>query len=205
MRSFVAVPFAEDLKCAYRSLYDEGRAAYPRLRWVRPENLHLTIRFLGETATELVEPLRLEIEKALAPEVPFSFTIGPPGQFSGGRHPAPRILWFGLSAGRDSLERVARTVERAVRCCGFPRERRPWRPHLTVARNPGRSPQSVTAADWERLGRHCGLAGLSMKVENVALVESTLRPEGPLYSLVWEARLGASESRKNDDNSEQEH
>jgi hypothetical protein len=65
-----------------------------------------------------------------------------------------------------------------------------------VARNSRRSPQAVAAEDWERLGRDCGLAGLTVKVENVALLESTLRAEGPLYSLVWEAPLGVSGSRE---------
>lgn len=197
MRSFVAVPFAEDVKNAYRNLYDEGRRLYPRLRWVRPENLHITVRFLGETDPGVVEPLRLEVEAEVVREASFSLTVGPPGQFSGGR--APRVLWFGLAAGGSRLWRVARGVESAAQRCGFTRERRPWRPHLTVARNPGRSPQSLTGSDWERLGRDCGLAGLTMKVENVALLESTLRAGGPLYSLLWEAPLGASGSSEDDD------
>ena len=194
MRSFVAVPFTDDVKRAYRGLYDEGRSLFPRLRWVRPENLHLTVRFLGDTSPEVVKPLREEVAGVVGREAPFSLTIGPPGQFAD-RAGAPRILWLGIESGRGFLERVARGVERAARRCGFPRERRPWRPHLTVARNPTRSPQSLTVADWERLGRECGLAGLTMKVENVALLKSALRPEGPLYSLVWEVPLGASGSQ----------
>ncbi len=194
MRSFVAVPFTDDVKRAYRVLYDEGRALFPRLRWVRPENLHLTVRFLGDTPLEVVQPLREAVAGEVAREAAFSLTIGPPGQFSG-RAGAPRVLWLGIEAGRESLLRIARGVERAARRCGFPRERRPWRPHLTVARNPTRSPQSPIPADWDRLGRECGLAGLTMKVENVALLKSALRPEGPLYSLVWEVPLGASGSQ----------
>ncbi len=195
MRSFVAVPFAEDVKGAYRALYDEGRSLFPLLRWVRPENLHLTVRFLGDTPPEVVGPLREAVAAEVAREASFSLTIGPPGQFSG-RAGAPRVLWFAIEMGRGILERVARGVERAARRCGFPRERRPWRPHLTVARNPTRSPQSLTVTDWERLGRECGLAGLTMKVENVALLKSTPRADGPLYSLVWEAPLGASASQE---------
>ena len=195
MRSFVAVPFTDDVKRAYRGLYDEGRSLFPRLRWVRPENLHLTVRFLGDTSPEVVKPLQEEVAGEVGREAPFSLTIGPPGQFSGRAGAPPRVLWLGIEAGRGFLERVARGVERAARRCGFPRERRPWQPHLTVARNPMRSPQPLTVTDWERLGRECGLAGLTMKVENVVLLKSTPRSGGSLYSLVWEAPLGASGSQ----------
>ncbi len=198
VRSFLAVPFAADVKARYRTLYEEGRSRYPRLRWVAPENLHITVRFLGDTSPEVVEPLREAVASEVAREAAFSFTIGPPGQFLGPSG-VPRVLWLAIEDGPGCLEHVARGVERAVRRCGFPRERHPWRPHLTVARNSRHSPQSVAVGDWECLGRDCGLAGLSVNVENVALLESTLRAEGPLYSLVWEAPLGVSGSREDDD------
>lgn len=191
MRTFIAVPFDDHLIRAYNTLYDEGRAAYPRLRWVRPENLHLTLRFLGNTAPELAESLRVEVEAVVGREAPFSFTLGPPGQFSGGAGGFPRVLWFGVGEGRSALESLARGIEKAARHCGFPRERRPWRPHLTVARNSRRSPQPVTDSEWKRLAGECGLAGLSAKVDNVRLLESTLKPEGPRYSVVWKLPLGS--------------
>lgn len=202
MRTFIAVPFDDQLTRIYQRLYDEGRAAYPRLRWVHPGNLHLTLRFLGDTAPDLVEPLRLEVEAVVGSEAPFSFTIGGPGQFSAGGGAAPRVLWFGVDEGRSGLERLARGIEKAARRCGFPRERRPWRPHLTVARNTRRSPQSLADSDWKRLGSECGLAGLSVTVDNVWLLESDLRPEGPRYSAVWKTPLGASERPENDDKDE---
>ena len=196
MRTFIAVPFADKIRGAYQTLYERGRSLHPGLRWVAPENLHLTLRFLGETDPERVEPLRTEVGAEVAQYRPFCFTLGNPGHFSGGRGSALRVLWFGVRAGENPLAGLAKRIEGAVRRCGFPRERGPWRAHLTVARNPQRSPSPLSAAEWKRLGLDCGLAGLSAKVENIVLLESELRPEGPLYSSLWEARLGASGMEK---------
>ncbi len=85
MRTFIAVPFAGEIRGAYQTLYERGRSLYPRLRWVAPENLHLTLRFLGETDPERVEPLRTEVGAEVARDRPFCFTLGHPGHFSRGR------------------------------------------------------------------------------------------------------------------------
>ena len=196
MRIFIAVQLDESILDAYRkTFYERGRTLYPDLRWVAPDNLHLTMRFLGETAPERVEPLRVEVEAAVGPHAPFEFRLGKPGCFPGGGG-VPRVFWLGLGEGCTALERLAKGIERAVRRSGFPGEKRPWRAHLTVARNSKRSPRRVAESEWERLGLESGLAGLRARVDNVALLESMLRPEGPLYSLVWEAHLGATETEQ---------
>lgn len=183
MRTFLAIDLNDEIRHAYAELYERGRR-YDGLRWVLPQNLHITLRFLGAIDPERTAPLASDVEAEIAHLVPFRMTIGAPGSFGPCDH--PRVLWFGVGFGTRALRQLARQVERAARRSGFPKERRPWRPHLTVARNPRR----VRMDGWQELAGDCKLAGLSQNVENVTLYSSTLRPgERPVYSPVWRLTL----------------
>lgn len=134
MRSFVAIlpppEVQEALARAARSLPVIG------VRWVRPENIHLTLKFLGEIpeeSTPQIDAALSEIARARSP-----FHIQPEGL---GAFPSPqraRILWAGVGAGSTDLEELAATVDEALSSLGFEREQRSFRAHLTLGRARGR-------------------------------------------------------------------
>jgi 2'-5' RNA ligase len=127
MRLFVAlVPPAEaraELAAAIREL-----PTPPRLRWTRPEQWHLTLAFLAEvdnsSCGQLVERLGRVARRHAPPEL----ALGGAGRFGG------RVLWTRVDGDRVALRRLVDAVRAAVRRCGLPTERRPYRPHLTLAR-----------------------------------------------------------------------
>jgi RNA 2',3'-cyclic 3'-phosphodiesterase len=131
IRAFVAVGVPDLQRDRLAGCLETWRAVAPGFRWVTPESLHLTIRFLGG-----VEPGRLDALsdalRSLAVE-PFEVGVGGIGSF--GRGSAVRVVWLGLTAGGGALGRLAREVEARSASLGFEPEARPYNPHLTLARS----------------------------------------------------------------------
>lgn len=134
-RLFVAVPLAEPARQAVASLMEDLAARPPRLRWVRPESLHLTIRFLGPTLEDAIAGVREAVTEAAAHARPFAVRLGGTGAFPPrGR---PRVLWVGVVDGEPELAALAAALEDALAARGWPRDDRPFRAHLTLARSDG--------------------------------------------------------------------
>ena len=184
MRAFIAVEMAAGTRERYAAALGGWKERFGGLRWVPPEKLHLTLRFLGKTADEIVEPLQKRVEKAVGSRTPFALRIGAAGCF--GSRKRPRVLWYGLEEGGESLGEIARELETIARALHFEPEERPWRPHLTVARNPASS--AITG--WEEALSNGGLSGLGQTVSEVVLFSSVIRPGGAVYSPVWTVPLG---------------
>ncbi|MDI3299061.1 MAG: RNA 2',3'-cyclic phosphodiesterase [Bacillota bacterium] len=175
-RLFVAVSLEALAAGPLEAIRTEWGSRLPGLRWVERSNLHLTLRFLGETARERVEPLVRRLERVERP------AAGAPVRLAGGgAFPQParaRVIWLGVEA--EWLAPLARAVEAAIREAGWPAEERPFQPHLTVAR--ARRGESVDAAGllegWQ------GRLWAAGSVSEFALYRSQLRPAGPLYTVV---------------------
>ncbi|HEU4759114.1 MAG TPA: RNA 2',3'-cyclic phosphodiesterase, partial [Dehalococcoidia bacterium] len=133
LRLFVAVELGEGVRRALAALQDDlRRRGLTDLRWVRPEGIHLTLKFLGETPTEKVA----DIQEALAAEVagvaPHWLRLGKLGTFGDRR--GPQVLWVDLEGDVSRLAQLQRRIDQALAPLGFPRERREFAPHLTLAR-----------------------------------------------------------------------
>ncbi|HWR03467.1 MAG TPA: RNA 2',3'-cyclic phosphodiesterase [Humidesulfovibrio sp.] len=154
-----------------------GRLA-SRLSWTRPDNWHVTLRFLGE-----VEEARLPgMCEALrgVDFAPFALCLGATGSFS--LRGAPRTVWAGLSEGAEACARLARDVDRALVHCGFEAQARDFRPHVTL----GRVKQAASGDDWEAVGRELavelgGAAFGPALAGKFVLWRSILGPQGPKY------------------------
>jgi RNA 2',3'-cyclic 3'-phosphodiesterase len=134
LRLFVAIPVAPGALEACRALIDEVRAGPTgrNARWVRTENLHLTLRFLGAVARGRVQDVAAAVREAATGSGAFPVTLSGAGAFPpAGR---PRALWLGITEGAGTLAELAAALDRALADRGWPSDDRPYRPHLTVAR-----------------------------------------------------------------------
>lgn len=179
MRSFVAVEVDSSVKDALLRIIDRLRRVPADVRWVARENMHLTLKFLGEIdeaqAARLRELLRVETSRFAPLELEF---VGL------GRFPpqgAPRVVWAGCRGDVDKLKGLAAAVERTAKETGVPPEERPFSAHLTIGRV--KSPRSGRAlAD--------AIAGFAddpfgkQTVRSFTLYKSTLTPDGPIYEAV---------------------
>jgi RNA 2',3'-cyclic 3'-phosphodiesterase len=139
-RIFIATPLSDAAAAEVAALVDRVRAAGASgggrdVRWVRLDGLHLTLRFLGPTLDDRIEPARAAVRAAGAGAHAFDITIGGAGTFPNDAR--PRALWLGLRAGEPALSDLAASVNRALVAAGWPPETRPFRAHLTLARADG--------------------------------------------------------------------
>lgn len=186
MRCFVAVDFPGEIReelGKFASSLSPG-AVGRAVRWMRPENIHLTLKFLGPVDRKTLPELSAALEAALAGHAPFGLTVKGAGVFPPrGR---PRVVWVGLAGETAALAALQSAVESAFEPLGFPREKRPFTPHLTVGRV--RDPRRLTS-----LGPEIAAAGErewgKCVVERVHFMRSELFPTGPRYSILQKVRL----------------
>lgn len=144
-----------------------------RVRWARPENVHLTLRFLGDVQQEDLGDLCAALEEACAKHTPFDASLSGLGAFPSERR--ARILWAGIGAGSERLRSLAADLDAVLSPLGFEREERAYTPHLTL----GRVRHQPANLDLPQIAWD-----LRFLVRRVELVESTLTPEGSVYRIV---------------------
>ncbi len=134
MRTFVALDIDDSIRERLQRFLEGVREFAPDARWVRPESLHITLKFIGEKPADKVE----EIKHALAAikAAQFEFTIRGHGFFPTPR--SARVFWIGIDSG-EALASLAKAVDEAIATIGIPKEDHPFSPHLTLARGGGRS------------------------------------------------------------------
>jgi len=179
VRLFVAVALPEPISAALRGLIQALRGELPGLRWVRPEGIHLTLKFLGEVAETGVPGLEAELSAGLRGALaPFAASVAGLGLFPEGPGRRARVVWVGVTAPGGSLAALRELVERACVRAGYPPERRPFSPHLTLARVGDEGPPpGLAQAVWS--GRQLDLGELA--VDRVTLFQSMLSPQGASY------------------------
>lgn len=187
MRSFVAIELQEKLRASLGKLVAELRSCGADVKWVRPEGIHLTLRFLGEIDPAQVELIHLALGEVVSAHEPFVLTAKGLGCFPSMEQ--ARVVWVGLDGETWRLSTLQREVEKALVELGFPRENRPFRPHLTLGRV--RSPRARHAlVSRIRSMERVDLGEL--QVHAVAQFKSELLPGGARYSLLWKESLGMS-------------
>jgi len=183
VRSFVAVLLPDRVRAGLAAVSVELRGQTRGLAWVRADNLHLTLRFLGELEPRMLEPVREAVAAAAAAVPPFTVSLGGLGGFPSGR--APRVLWASIAAGAAELGTLYVALELALVARGLPGESRPFHPHVTLAR--ARDPRG--AGDLGSvLG--AGPAFGEVRVGTLHLMRSDLGPRGSRYSVLAEVPLG---------------
>jgi 2'-5' RNA ligase len=181
LRLFVAVELPDPIRAAIAGLASglRDRIRDRTLRWSKPEQYHLTLKFLGATGEDLVPKIGERLEAAVRGRTPISLRLGRAGSFGEGKR--LRNAWLGLAGEVDLLKRLAVDVEGALEPLGFPPEARPFSPHLTFVRTRRETPPAVARALHEALSSVSGGEGAEFRVERIVLMESILRPEGSLY------------------------
>jgi len=184
LRSFVAVEIPSSIRQALGALQAKLRGS-GEVKWVRPESIHLTLKFLGEIQPEAVAEIRETLGEVTRRHEPFSVRVSGVGCFPGLSQ--PRVVWVGLSGDGGRLRSLQGDVESAMERLGFPKEERPFRPHLTLGRV--RSPRGrdllvarIRALEETELGE--------FTVRSVVQFQSELHPSGARYTPLWEALLG---------------
>jgi 2'-5' RNA ligase len=186
MRAFIAADIATEVVSTIESVVQRIEGRVHGARWVTPKNLHLTLRFLGETDEETLSALSETVTVAAGAHRPFVLDFRGIGFFPSARR--PRVLWVGIDKPPEALRKLQHELETAARKHGFEPERRDFSAHLTLARfrKPQSNPRFTELV--QELGEY--LFG-SSSVEELVLYRSILKPRGAEYQVLKRFPLGA--------------
>ncbi len=182
IRSFIAIDLPGLVRRRIETLVDEFRESDAQVGWVRVEGIHLTLKFLGNVAPELIEqiqPVLADIASQTAP-----IRIEPAGCGAFPTIKSPRVVWVGLGGQIGPLAELAQRVETAMVPYGFEPEGRPFKPHLTLGRVKGK--QRLQALQ-EILFAHRDFTAEPFDATEVVLYKSDLRPDGARYAPLFKA------------------
>ncbi len=191
MRLFVAVLLSDHVRAVLKDVQARLEEAGPGVRWVPPELLHLTVKFLGEVPDPKAGAVAETVARGAAGAAPFTMQISGCGCFPP-RGPV-RIVWTGASDASGTLVECVEAVNSELERFGFPRERRPWSPHITIGRvredrSQGRIRSAVEALSFD---------AVEQPVKAVTLMSSVLSPKGPTYTAVSTTDFGSVDGTAN--------
>jgi 2'-5' RNA ligase len=182
VRAFLAVPLPPALQQAIAALQAELSVALPGIRWTRPDTVHLTLQFFGDTGADDLEKIRASMLSVKLREQAFLVEVLGLGAFPGPRR--PRVVWLGLTP-TEPLRILQQACQEELGRNGIPAESRPFAPHLTIGRFRERAPELgplLAAQAGRTLGR--------LPIEQLVLFESRLLPGGarhmPLFTVPLE-------------------
>ena len=184
IRTFVAVLLTEDLRQKIAQVQGEAKKLAPDVKWVAPENLHVTLKFLGDVCESKIGDVCDAVGEAARAVPAFDLSVSGLGAF-----PSParaRVVWVGIDRGREELAGLAAGVNDRLAKLGFEREDRAFKSHITIGR-------VKTSRLLDELARGIGEIDASdmgsQRVASVAVMQSDLQREGPVYSVLKKLEL----------------
>jgi 2'-5' RNA ligase len=175
VRLFLAIEIPGEIRDALVAFVNQLKKIAPKAKWVRRENLHVTLKFLGSTDAEKLEQIETVLRGIRSAE-PVALEFRGLGFFPNEKR--ARVFWAGMESSAN-LRPLAGDIDRAVHQLGFPLEERPFTPHLTLARfDPPGLPPNLGAAVRQHSSRHFG----SLSTLEFRLIESELKPTGAEYT-----------------------
>lgn len=192
VRLFVACEVPEDIRETIGGVIDGLKAkSGTAVRWIRPDGVHVTLKFLGEVPTKKLPAVKLAIQEAVVGHSPFELEFSNIGTF-GGRE-GLRLMWAGIAGDVLRLEALVRAVNAALAVVGFPPERRPFRPHLTL----GRVRDEISTrhrAEIEVAVGKTGVPPVSWRTSQVSLMRSRVTAQGATYEVLATFPLRVTQS-----------
>ena len=180
MRAFVAIKIPDSIKERIAKIEKELEGIQG-VKWVKPDNIHLTLKFLGEVRESQIGELNLAIKSCIRGIKPFRISFSEIGGFPNLRH--PKVIWVGVKEGMDILIELINRLEQEFSKLGFKPETREPSPHLTIGRI--KKNKIVDAELKLRI-----FETSSFIADKVYLIKSTLTPDGPIYTDITAIQFG---------------
>jgi 2'-5' RNA ligase len=178
MRSFLAFELPRAIKETLSAVSGEMKRFPLDLRWVKVDNIHLTVVFLGNIRPEQRRGVEQTVEKVCKAFGPFDMALSGTGVFANRRH--PRVLWVGLVGDVDRMGRFREYLQEGLAPIGIRQEKRPYRPHLTLARF--RKGSRPGAPLDQLLEAYEGFQTPPWPLDELILFRSDLQPRGAVYT-----------------------
>ena len=176
IRTFICIELPESIKQKMELLENQLRGVDAQVSWVRPSNVHLTLKFLGGVPQHKIDRVTEALKRASRDTAPFEVQIAGAGCFPSSR--SPRVLWVGLAEVPDPLATLYKNLEEELAALGFEREKRRFSPHLTIGRL--RSPRNGAELAQKLIA--IGFEPERFAAREVIVMRSQLKPTGSIYT-----------------------
>lgn len=183
MRAFIAIELPEEIRREIAYIQEELKQAEADVKWVIPENIHLTLKFLGNVPDDKIEKIKTTLDIIATAHKKFETSLFKIGVFP--KLEYPRVVWIGVDKNCALIEEIASKVEDKCESIGFPKEDRPFSAHLTIGRV--RSPKNKGVLKEKMLS--ISVKPHSFIVDKLMLFQSTLTPKGPIYTTLHQFPL----------------
>jgi len=183
LRTFIALDMPPEIKAALAKYVQPLKSLRGRVSWVKPENLHLTLKFLGDTPVNRVDEIAAALQQITAASTAFAATVSGAGAFPNDEH--PRMLWVGLNEATGTLKNLLRIIDDRMHDFGYAKEKRAFTPHLTIGRvKDSRLPDIVRAL------KEKPFAAMPAPFNEIIFMRSELNPAGSIYTPLQKLTLG---------------
>lgn len=188
IRAFIAIELPKQVKDELSSIQKNLRNSGADVKWVEPENIHFTLKFLGNTEKTKIKDITDALNEIAKKIKSFSMNLTEIGAFP--RISYPRVIWVGIKEGANTVSELAKTVEGKLNKLGFPKEDRPFSAHITIGRVRSPKGKEKLKTQVENLNKSKSqLADYKIQISKITLFQSTLMPTGPTYTKLHEAHL----------------
>ena len=177
IRAFLAIDLPEEIRDRIRDIQDRLKTNLKGIRWIRPEGIHLTLKFLGNIPQNDVLNISGMIEKHTKYVGPLMLKVGTVGTFPNLKR--PRVLWLGIGGETEQLLTLQKKIDATLEDCGFKRETRTFSPHLTLGRI--KSHKEIRGLS-QAIGDGKNFAAGSFHADGLTLFKSDLTPKGAIYT-----------------------
>ena len=178
IRTFIAIPVPESVFVLQGNLKNTIEKKTGKVRWVKRDQLHLTLKFVGDTPEESIDDVRGVMQKVASQMTPFKIFIQGVGCFP--KIERPRVMWVGLDGAIDKLNQLVMAVHDGLDPLGFPRDKKDFHPHITMAR--AKYPQKKTPDISSFL--NTSYDPIPFRIEKIQFISSELFPNGPVYTIL---------------------
>ena len=183
VRCFIAIELSQEIREALGQIEDELRKTISGVKWVKPDNIHLTLKFLGHIEKETVEQIKEILNQVAAQIKPFKMKLSSPGVFPSPTR--PRVIWIGIDEENKESSHLANLIEERLATLGIEKESRAFHAHLTLARVKFLKDKSSVKNAFASLK----VPQTEMTASKIALFQSTLTREGSIYTILREAEF----------------
>ena len=188
IRSFIAIELPAELKLELVQLEAQLKSGeQPGVKWVDPDGIHLTMKFLGNIAVDRVEGITRAMEEAVCGISPFQLKVKELGVFPNFKR--VQVAWVGLTGEVDKLAQLQKRIESNLTPLGFAPESRPFAPHLTLARLRAQTSPDEKQRFGQLIANTTFEAACTIEVDAISLIKSQLTREGAIYSQINSIRL----------------
>jgi 2'-5' RNA ligase len=190
MRAFIAIELPQETKDALARLQNQLKKSGADVKWVAPQNIHLTLKFLGEINEEQLQKINLIIDAVAKENAPYSIRINELGAFPEIKQ--LRVIWVGIDSGDKETENLAKSLEERIQKLGIPKEDRAFSSHITIGRTRSALNRNNLIDELRKRQENFKLDKGEFAATRITLFQSILSPAGPTYKALKEASLATT-------------